>query len=162
MILSNFLSWLINNASWTSMAGTSISQTNGGGAVTANANNVNCYYTTTLSGSYVDVGFGNTAETASDYKLANSNAMDTPTLTFVSNGFVASGTYPYVRNLTTTYANNTGNDVTITEVGYVQKSGNTSSGSNPAFDVLLTRTVLDTPITVAAGSTVAITVTLEV
>lgn len=159
MIVNNFMRWILNSQTYVNFTGTTTSQTNMGGNITSYSNNVNSYFSNGTSGSYVDVGFGNTPETENDYKLANSNAIDTPTLTFISNGYVASSTYPYIRNLTTTYANNTGNDVTITEVGYVQKGTGASSGTS---NILFTRTVLDTPITVPAGSTVAVTITMEV
>lgn len=159
MILKNFMNWIQNNVSYTSFAGGNVSQGSMGGNITGNANNVNCYYSTGVGGSYVDVGFGNTPATENDYKLANSNAVDTPTLTFISNGYVAAGTYPYIRNLTTTYSNDSANDVTITEIGYAQKStAVNASGSN----VLLVREVLDTPILVPAGKTVSVTITMEV
>lgn len=160
MILKNFIYWTQNNVgSYRNFLGNTTTQGNVGGNITGYANAVNCYYTNNVSGSYVDVGFGNTSETADDYKLANSNAIDTPTLTFISNGYVTAGTYPYLRNLTTTYSNDTGNDVTITEIGYAQKSGQANNG---AYNCLLTRTVLDTPIIVPAGKTVSVTITMEI
>lgn len=159
MILKNFLNWIQNNASYTNFAGGNIMQSYMGGNITSYSNNVNSHYSTAPVGSYVDVGFGNTPVTESDYKLANSNAVDTPTLTFISNGYVAQGTYPYIRNLTTTYSNDTGNDVTITEIGYAQKYDSANSSAN---NVLLVREVLDTPIVVPAGKTVSVTITMEI
>lgn len=158
MQLTNFLKWHFTNQSFVGFGGTSISQANVGGNITANANNASAFFSTSFVGSYVDVGFGNTPEDKDDYKLAVSNAVDSPVLTFISNGFVASATYPYIRNLTTTYANNSGSDITITEVGYAQKAGTANS---TAHNVLLTRTVLDTPIVVPNGKQVAITISLE-
>lgn len=159
MVLKNYMNWIQNNSGYTNFAGGSVAQGSMGGNITANVNNVNCYYSTGSQGAYVDVGFGNTPATENDYKLANSNAVDTPTLTFISNGYVATGTYPYIRNLTTTYSNDTGNDVTITEIGYVQKSTAANASAN---NVLFVREVLDTPILVPAGKTVAVTITMEV
>jgi len=156
MLLTNFLKWTLNNQTYTNLGGTNTGQGSMGGNISAYVNGGTAYYGVSAMGSYVDVGFGNTPEDPSDYKLANSNAIDTPTLTFISNGYAISGTYPYVRNLTTTYANNTANPVTITEVGYVQQSTGTLNNS-----ILMTRTVLDSAIIVPAGGTVAITITLE-
>jgi len=160
MILKNFIYWTQNNVgTYKNFLGNDTTQANIGENITNYSNAVNCYYTNNLRGSYVDVGFGNTPETADDYKLANSNAIDTPKLTFISNGFVTAGTYPYIRNLTTTYSNDTENYVTITEVGYVQKAAQASNGG---YNCLLTRTVLDTPIFVPAGKSVSVTITMEI
>lgn len=158
MQLTNYLKWHFSNQSFVGFGGTTVTQNNGGGNVVANTNNASAFFSNNLAGSYVDVGFGNTPEDKDDYKLAVSNAVDSPVLTFVSNGFVASVTYPYIRNLTTTYANNSGSDVTITEVGYAQKAGTANS---TAHNVLLTRTVLGTPIVVPNGKQVSITISLE-
>lgn len=158
MQLTNYLKWHFSNQNFTSFGGGSITQVNGGGNVTAYANNASSFFSNNTAGSYIDVGFGNTPEDKDDYKLAVSNAVDSPVLTFISNGFVASATYPYIRNLTTTYANNSGSDITITEVGYAQKA---NTANSTAHNVLLTRTVLDTPIIVPNGKQVAITISLE-
>lgn len=158
MQLTNFLKWHFSNQSFIGFGGTTVTQNNSGGNITAYANNASAFFSTSFVGSYIDVGFGNTPEDKDDYKLAVSNAVDSPVLTFISNGFVASATYPYIRNLTTTYANNSGSDITITEVGYAQKGGTANS---TAHNVLLTRTVLDTPIIVPNGKQVAITISLE-
>lgn len=158
MLNENFLKWSTSNIAVTNMNGTSSTTSQIGGNIISNVNNVNSYYSNATAGSYVDVGFGNTPETQSDYKLAISNAVDTPTLTFISNGFVAQGTYPYMRNLTTTYVNNSGNDVTITEIGYVQK---TNTANAPTGNALLSREVLDTPILVPNGQQVSITISFE-
>ena len=159
MLIENFLKWAsFQSASYVSMSGANVYTSQAGGAITAASNDVNAYYTTATAGSYVDVGFGNTPESQSDNKLAISNAVDSPTLTFISNGFVVNGTYPYLRNLTTTYANNSGNDVTITEIGYVQKGG---QANNAGYNVLMSREVLDTPILVPSGQQVSITISFE-
>lgn len=159
MLNENFLKWAnFSSASLVSMSGSSVSTSQIGGGLAGYVNNTNSYYSSNSAGSYVDVGFGNTPETQSDNKLAISNAIDSPTLTFISNGFVANGTYPYLRNLTTTYANNSGNDVTITEIGYVQKGG---QASNAGYNALMSREVLDTPILVPSGQQVSITISFE-
>lgn len=159
MLNENFLKWAsFSSTSYVSMSGANVQTAQVGGSIVAAVNNVNAYYSNTASGSYVDVGFGNTPESQSDNKLAISNAVDSPTLTFISNGFVANGTYPYLRNLTTTYANNSGNDVTITEIGYVQKGG---QASNAGYNALMSREVLDTPILVPSGQQVSITISFE-
>ena len=162
MFLKNFIAWVNGNTAatlYTAFSGVNVSAGYIGGNITAYTNRVDGYYSNAVGCSYVDVGFGTTPVTKNDYKLNNSNAIDTPILTFLSNGYVLDNTYPYIRNLTTTYVNNTENDVTITEVGYAQK-GNYASDSNR--NVLMTRTVLDTPIVVPAGKQVAVTVSLEV
>lgn len=159
MLNENFLKWAsYTSTSYVSMSGANVQTAQAGGAITSQSNNVNAYYTTATGGCYVDVGFGNTPESQSDNKLAVSNAVDSPTLTFISNGFVAAGVYPYLRNLTTTYANNSGNDVTITEIGYVQKGG---QANNAGYNVLMSREVLDTPILVPSGQQVSITISFE-
>lgn len=159
MLNENFLKWAnFSSASLVSMSGSSVSTSQMGGGIAGYVNNVSAYYSNNASGSYVDVGFGNTPESQSDNKLAISNAVDSPALTFISNGFVANGTYPYLRNLTTTYVNNSGNDVTITEIGYVQKGG---QANNAGYNALMSREVLDTPILVPSGQQVSITISFE-
>lgn len=159
MLNENFLKWAnYSSTSLVSMSGANVSTSQMGGGIAGYVNNVSSYYSNNASGSYVDVGFGNTPESQSDNKLAISNAIDSPVLTFISNGFVANGTYPYLRNLTTTYANNSGNDVTITEIGYVQKGG---QANNAGYNALMSREVLDIPILVPSGQQVSITISFE-
>lgn len=163
MFTKNFLYWTSTNTLSTSIfktfANTSQNAGNVGGLLTNYNHNTSSYYANATAGSYVDVGFGNTPPTSDDYKLEDSNACDTPTLTFISNGYPSINTYPYVRNVTTTYANNSGSDVTIKEIGLVSKSGTANSKQN---NMLITRTVLDTPIVVPNGSQIAVTVSLEI
>ena len=98
------------------------------------------YYTNTgnTNGWWIDIGFGDTAVDPDDYKLEDSNALDTVILDFVSgtndrpNGKLIS--------LTGTFQNNTANDVTVKEVGLCMRSGVQTR------NVLVAREVLDTPI----------------
>ena len=157
MILENFIAWTSNSIGPVAFSGVSVALNNIGSNVVGGSLNANAYYSNSNTGMYVDIGFGNTAPASNDYKLADSNACDTPTLTFVSSA-VARG-YPDIRNVTTVYRNDTGSDVVVKEIGLATKG---SSTNNDAYNGLLSRTVLDTPITVAAGETKAFTIALEV
>lgn len=163
MYTINFLYW-VNTATISSAIFKNFANTNArgdaiGGLITNYSHNPSTYYTNTNSGVYVDIGFGDTPPTSNDYKLEDSNACDTPTLTFISNGYPSNYTYPYIRNVTTTYVNNSGSDVTVKEIGLVQKG---STANNNEQNVLITRNVLDTPIVVPNGSQVSFTVSLEI
>lgn len=155
MVLENFIKWTISTV-LKSFANTDIGTNNYGGNITQ-FSTYSSYYINSSSGRYVDIGFGDTPETQSDYKLADSNACDTPTLTWVSS--VESRDYPSIRTVTSTYRNDTGSDVIVKEVGMVTHGG---GASNNAYNALLTRKVLDTPVTVAAGEVKAFTVSLDV
>ena len=111
------------------------------------------HYTLNGQGWYCDVGFDDTAESYEDYKLGDSNAYDTPTLTFVSGTTI--NTAPAIRVTITVYKNNTENAVVVKELGMVVKTTNTAS--NPACNALFARTVLEHPITVPAGAAMAFT-----
>lgn len=157
MVLENIIAWMSNNINPIAFSGVAVSLNNIGNNIAGGALNANAYYSNSNTGMYVDIGFGNTAPASNDYKLADSNACDTPTLTFVSSAVAR--TYPDIRNVTTVYRNDTGSDVIVNEIGLVTKG---SSSNNDAYNGLLSRTVLDTPITVAAGETKAFTIALEV
>jgi hypothetical protein len=157
MILENFIAWTASTMTPKCFTGAVVGINNIGGNCASGSLNANAYYSNTTQGVYVDIGFGDTVPASSDYKLEDSNACDTPTLTFISTA-VSRG-YPDIRNVTTVYRNDTGSAVIVKEVGIV---GTGSQASNNTYNGLLSRTVLDNPITVNAGETMAFTVALEV
>ena len=157
MILENFIAWTASNLAPICFAGTAVSINNIGGNSAGSALNANAHYSNTNQGVFVDIGFGDTVPASSDYKLEDSNACDTPTLTFISTA-VSRG-YPDIRNVTSVYRNDTGSAVIVKEVGVV---GTGSQANNNQYNGLLSRTVLDNPITVNAGETMAFTVAIEV
>lgn len=116
------------------------------------------YFANSQSGMYVDVGFGNTPETSGDYKLSDSNAIgdNAGKLTWISS--VPSTKYPALRTVISSYRNNTGEDVTIREIGIATKGG---SINQPTYNVLLTRKVLESPVVVHPGETVTFTEAIE-
>lgn len=93
------------------------------------------------------VGTGTTEPTAADYKLATPVTLDVTGASCTHN---ANGkTY-----VTRTFTNNTGADVTVNELGcYVFKSvASCTASSCPTTPVVMIgRTVLDTPVTIANG-----------
>lgn len=114
------------------------------------------FYSENNAAGYIDVGYGNTAEDANDYNLADSNSYggtQVGALTWMSTSYINAN--PYLKRYTSTYLNSGSTDITVTELGVVAKSG--SAQSNPAFTLLLARKVLETPVVVPAGSTVAFT-----
>lgn len=118
----------------------------------------NAYYTNNTKGMYIDVGFGNTPETSNDYRLADSNAIgdNAGKLTWISS--VQSAVYPSLRTVISSYRNNTNEDVTIREIGIVQKN---SSSNYMAKNSLMTRKVLESPVVVHPGETVTFTEAIE-
>ena len=155
MVLQNFINWSASTV-LKSFSNVDIGTNASGGNISSLYTN-SVYYTNTQMGRYVDVGFGNTAPTSSDYKLEDSNACDTPTLTWISS--IEARQYPSLRSVTSVYRNDTGSNVVVKEIGMVTHG---NGASNNAYNALLTRTVLDSPITVAPGEVKAFTITLDV
>lgn len=103
---------------------------------------------------YIKVGTGTTAPTENDYELQTVN-------TDVSCDTVVIGNSAnYTKTYTATFSNPTNSDITIAEVGLY---GNImfDAYNEDYMDVLLDRTVLDTPITIPAGESKAITYELS-
>jgi hypothetical protein len=99
---------------------------------------------------YMKVGTGTTAPTENDYELNNIN-------TDVScDSVVAGSSANYTKTYTAIFSNPTTSDITVTEVGLYGKVCYDSRSSYYMI-VLLARTVLDTPITIPAGESKAIT-----
>lgn len=108
----------------------------------------NVYHNFDAGSSYLEVGFGDTAVTAADYDLADSN-LSNPKLTCVASGKNS----PNGTDLINTYANfrNDGSsNVVVKEIGVVGVF-NSQSSINAA--ALMYRKVLDTPVTIAPGET---------
>ena len=116
------------------------------------------------NGCWVDVGYGDTAVTADDYKLANGNmkvttgstvTLDgTMELDIVSSGQNTKSDGQFI-NFTVTLKNNTDHTVTVKEIGlYAQCNSHTSSQNSIC---LMFRKVLSTPIVFASGDQYAIT-----
>lgn len=118
------------------------------------------YYSVSSYGWYCDVGFGDTAVAHDDYKLADSNAIgeSAGALTYVTGQTLI--TYPSIRMCITTYKNNGSSDVVVKELGLVGKTSN-SAANDKSRNHLIARKVLDTPITVPAGATMAFTYSID-
>ena len=117
-------------------------------------------YVETLSAgvSAVDIGFGNTPESASDYKLADGNTSN-QLLTIVNYGKNSAGIGDII-NAYLNVRNNDGANVTVKEIGfYTNPTNSGSTGGNNT--VLLLRKVLDTPVTIAPGETYSFTYVLR-
>lgn len=155
MILKNFIPWS-QNLYLTVFSGGINGAVNLGGNITTMPNNSDTHYINATYGRYVDVGFSTTVPTIDDYKLADSNAIDTPTLTFINSN--ETGIYPSIRTVTSLYRNDTNSDVIVTEIGIATKG---NGANNSDINALLTRTVLSTPVTVHVGETMAFTESIE-
>lgn len=104
------------------------------------------------------LGDGTTAPTLSDYCLDNDI---TSSLSFISGTTPGSNPGGNSRtadsgfaSVTATYKNNTGSDITVKEIGLMAAVG--QAGAN--YHILLTRDVLNTPVTIPAGQERAFTV----
>ena len=114
----------------------------------------NVFYTNQSAGQYVDVGYGDTAETASDYVLADSNCYggtNVGALTWISTAKISDT--PYVAGAISVYSNDTANNITVKEIGLVGKSN--YSANAPLINILLARKVLDTPVVIPPGGVCA-------
>ena len=120
---------------WAGVACTTITNTN--------QNDYACLY---YNGFVLFVGDGTTEPAETDYKLANAVKLDVTGASCTHN---ANGkTY-----VTRSFTNNTGADVTVKELGCYIFCCN--AGSHPSYNatpiVMIGRTVLDTPVTIANG-----------
>ena len=118
------------------------------------------YYTVTGTGWYCDVGFDDTPVTHDDYVLGDSNAVGASagTLTYLSG--VTLNTYPSLRTCISVFKNDGDTDVVVKELGMVDHQNNTNP-NNSVMNYLIARKVLDTPITVPAGATMAFTYSID-
>lgn len=102
---------------------------------------------------YISLGTGDTPATNTDYKLDS-----VVNLTFV-NGTITYNTGNSLFIVSSNYRNDTESSVTIKELGfglgYHQANGNGTSA-------LISRSVLDTPVTINAGETYAFTYSIEI
>lgn len=105
---------------------------------------------TTNSITFIRCGTGTTPATEDDYKLESyvTGLTNDSVVTAVS-GRVSKKTY------TATFSNTTGADITVTEIGFFTNCYYNSATQNDNF--LLDRIVLETPITIPAGESKAIT-----
>ena len=156
MLLKNFSGYCRANATGCKAfdGSAAVLSTTGVGVLT---NFAASYYSVNVAGQYVDVEFSDTAVQNTDYKLGDSNAIDTPTLTYVS--CMILNDMPYIRSAITVFRNDTSSAVTVKEVGLVTKS---NAVSNPAKNMLLSRVVLPTPVVIQPGDTYAFTFTIEI
>lgn len=101
-------------------------------------------------------GSGTTAPTAADHHLENDN---TASFTHVSTSCAVGITDGAVtRTFTRTLKNDTAADLTISEVGVVKATG--ISFDSKMYYVLIQRTVLASPVTVGAGKTATIQISI--
>lgn len=124
---------------------------------------INTNYTNSTTSIGVAFGTGTTNPTEDDYNLvATITSGLSASSPSISHGLDASGN-PYM-NMDFTVTNNGSNSITITEAGYKQNvycassQGGTSSST---YVCLLDRTLLDEPVTIAAGSYAVIRYTLK-
>ena len=118
------------------------------------------YYSNSARGWYVDVGFSDTPVEHDDYNLSdgNINGASAGLLTYVTGA--VTNVLPSIRTCVTTYRNDGNSDVVVKEVGIVGKIAG-STANAPNYNHLITRKVLDTPITVPAGATMSFTYSID-
>lgn len=122
----------------------------------AYSTNINCLNnistSTTDNGTmHVKVGTGTATPTADDYELESINSDVT-----VSVAATAS-TNSHSKIYTVTLNNATTNDINITEIGLYGMLADYYGTALGCHEILLDRTVIDTPITIPAGESKAIT-----
>lgn len=110
------------------------------------------------------VGTGTTAPSLDDYKL-ESQITSGITMNFTnSRRYVNSSGKPTIENIYT-ITNNGSSDITISEVGLVSYNINcctsSSATSTGANNVLIDRTLLDTPVTIASRGSASINYTIS-
>lgn len=119
-------------------------------------------FTTSANASGLTVGTGATAATDDDYKLQSQITSGVSGSVVMANSLDGAGNPQLACTLTLT---NTGSSaITISEIGYSQNlNATTTQGgtSSSARTCLLDRTVLDTPVTIAAGAYAVIKYTLK-
>lgn len=98
---------------------------------------------------YIEVGFGDTPVSASDYNLADSNETN-PKLTCVSSGKGAT-TIGDINHPWANFRNDGGTNVVVREIGLV--SNVAGDQQIAAARGLIFRKVLDNPVTIAPGET---------
>ena len=109
-------------------------------------------YQNTIGGyGWIELGFGDTAEDYDNYNLADSNYSNAK-LTGLTMSAVSKGNKELF-NVIGSFRNNTANNVVVKEIGWICSPHNAGSGAALAYLGLLTRKVLDTPITMAPGDT---------
>lgn len=118
------------------------------------------------------IGNGTHPVSYEDYRLAG--GMIGGTFTKVSNDLVFdTDSNSWVRTLVVKYTNNTDTDFVVSEWGIWRAAGYTSSGTPPtsdsyeyknsgAYECLVWRELLPTPVTIVANSTATLTFTLTV
>lgn len=175
MVLANYCDLLATNSSGfklKNMMGNNTLDNIAGLSDTATNVNQRLFVLAGTSGSYgnygqgkvwLDVGYGETAETPSDYRLADGNISNT-LLTATASGVnthAASPTQRMFFSVYTTFQNNGNSDVIVKEVG-VYGNPSTNGYAYNTNTVLLCRKVLDNPITIAPGESYNFTYQLKI
>jgi len=103
---------------------------------------------------YIILGSGTTEPTPEDYRL------ESQITTNLSCDNVSVSRNTTVKTYTATFSNSGTSPITVTEIGYVSRTG---YGTNPITydDFLMDRTVLETPITIPAGESRTVTYELS-
>lgn len=141
MVLNNFLTILdATKRNFISTAGSSTAIATGGDTILSGGAS-SAYYSTTTGQTWVEVGFGDTPESAEDYVLASPN--NGTLLTSVAQARIALGNRE-ILDIVGTFRNNTGSNVTVKEVGVI-------GAARSANAALICRKVLENPLTIAPG-----------
>lgn len=124
-------------------------------------------YTAPLSPQNICIGTGNTPVTYDDYTLSG-EILDNQKLTYISYkiNYDAEGR-KVSKTVTYTYTNETDSNITISEWGLFRqwRTNNGSSAvlfSNSAYNILLYREVLETPITIEPGTSATLKFKIDI
>jgi len=118
---------------------------------------INSYRLSADTGVAIVCGTGDTAPTASDYKLENMIDMS-GVLSYLSGEIVASTNPKTLYSVTQTYQNISSSPVTVSEIGILAGLG--YDWQNSVF-TLLTRDVLSTPVVIPANATYSFNVSIN-
>lgn len=138
--------------------------------VTSASSNGNSIYTSRplyLSKSNICIGTGNTPVTYDDFNLSG-EILDNTKLVYVSDSKEYSSDYKkLIKTVVFTYHNDTSSPITISEWGLFYYNGSSNISSATKFDAqtyntLCYREVLDSPITIAEGTTGTLTFKVEI
>lgn len=126
---------------------------------TLSASNENCHYCGGSNSAYhVMIGGGDTPVTKDDYDMADTSIIASDKMKSMRQ--TASYTLLSGTSITTQWINNSSEPITIKELGLAFKFG--TATYDKAVNILVSRKVLTTPLTVQPGETYAFTYNIKV
>lgn len=112
------------------------------------------------SACHVMIGAGTTTPTKSDYDLADTSIIGTDKMKPIAQTAVYSDSTG--ASITTSWQNMSGSAITVKEVGLAYKHSNGGGEYNKAHNILISRKVLDNPVTINSGETYIFTYNIKI